>query len=324
MSAMEDRPAILDQQPSLNTFREDVLAGLRRDEKRLQCKYFYDERGSALFEQICELEEYYLTRTELAIMRQFADEMAASLGEGLMLVEYGSGSSLKTRLLLERLPDPAAYVPVDISREHLAASARELSQSYPHVEVLPVCADFTQNFDLPSSTSDPERAVVYFPGSTIGNFDPPAAQRLLGGIAEMCGRGGGLLIGIDLQKDVGVLESAYNDEEGVTAEFNLNLLRRINDELDANFELEQFVHSAVYQCGPGRIEIHLQSQVEQTVTINDEAFEFAEGELIHTENSHKYTIDGFAAMAAEVGLTLHQSWTDDEQMFGVLYLVTEE
>ncbi|HET6327834.1 MAG TPA: L-histidine N(alpha)-methyltransferase, partial [Planctomycetaceae bacterium] len=209
-------------------FLHDVVTGLQALPKSLPCKYFYDERGSELFDRICQLDEYYLTRTELALMDQFAPEMGAQIGPGTMLVEYGSGSSVKTRYLLDGLIDPVAYVPVDISGEHLRKTARELARDYPRIEVLPICADFTQDFALPRSQRAATHAAVYFPGSTIGNFLPGQAAELLRRITLMCGTGGGLLIGVDLKKDVATLEAAYDDLRGVTAEFNLNLLHRIN------------------------------------------------------------------------------------------------
>lgn len=325
---MSDSPStetkLLDHQPATETFLEDVLAGLKDHPRNLPCKYFYDERGSQLFDEICDLDEYYLTRTELGIMSRYASEMAEQIGTGVMLVEYGSGSSIKTRLLLDALIDPVAYVPVDISLEHLKKSADRLSAAYPDLEVLPVCADFTQSFTLPTPTRTPTHAAVYFPGSTIGNFQPEAAKRLLAGIAPLCGTGGGLLIGIDLQKEVSTLEAAYNDAKGVTAEFNLNLLQRINEELGADFDLDQFEHAASYDNAHGRIEIGLRSQQDQVVTLDGQHFRFDEGEEIRTEYSHKYTIDGFAEIARDVGLELHRFWTDNDEMFGVLHLVVAD
>lgn len=301
-------------------FRDDALAGLRGSPKSLPCKYFYDKRGSELFDEICLLDEYYLTRSELGIMERHAAEMGQQIGPGVMLVEYGSGSSVKTRYLLDGLPDPVAYVPVDISDEHLHETARELERDYPQIEILPVCADFTREFALPLSERSTTHAAVYFPGSTIGNFQPHKAAELLERITRLCGTGGGLLIGIDLQKDPRTIEAAYNDRRGVTAEFNLNLLRRINRELDGDFDLDQFEHRAVYNAQAGRVEISLVSRRDQTVEVGGEAFEFARGEAIHTEYSHKYTIDGFAEMAARAGLTLRREWTDPKRYFAVLHL----
>ena len=306
--------------PARRVFRSDVLAGLRQSPKRLPCKYFYDKRGSELFDQICQLDEYYLTRRELAIMERHAVEMGRQIGRGVMLVEYGSGSSVKTRYLLDGLPDPVAYVPVDISGEHLQETARELARDYPRIEILPVCADFTKDFALPLSERASTHAAVYFPGSTIGNFMPEGAIELLARITKLCGTGGGLLIGIDLRKDTRTIEAAYNDRRGVTAQFNLNLLRRINRELDADFDLGQFSHRAIYCAEIGRIEISLVSRGAQVVTVGGEVFEFAKGEAISTEYSHKYTVDQFAAMAAGAGLTLRREWTDEDRYFAALHL----
>lgn len=311
---------LLNQEPEAAEFYSEVVEGLRATPKYLPCKYLYDERGSQLFDEICLLDEYYLTRSEDQIIRRYAGEMAEQIGAGVMLVEYGSGSSTKTGALLEQLEQPAAYVPVDISREHLAASAERVSRQFPHIEVLPVCADFTQSFSLPESTETPTHAAVFFPGSTIGNFQPAAALAMLKQIASLCGRGGGLIIGVDLQKDVRTIELAYNDRQGVTAEFSLNLLRHINRKLDGDFDLDQFRHYAVYDQEHHRVKISLVSQCDQSVTIGDETFHFERQEPIVTEYSHKYTVDGFARLAAQAGLTLRRTWTDDQEMFAVLHL----
>jgi dimethylhistidine N-methyltransferase len=305
-------------------FLSDVLAGLRMRPKQLPCKYFYDSRGSELFDRICQLDEYYLTRSELVIMDRFASEMGAQIGPGAMLVEYGSGSSVKTRYLLDDLPDAVAYVPVDISGEHLQRTARELARDYPRIEVLPVCADFTGHFALPASKRPATHAAVYFPGSTIGNFLPDQAAELLGRITRLCGKDGGLLIGIDLKKDPATIEAAYNDPSGVTAEFNLNLLGRINRELGADFDLGSFFHQARYNSQLGRVEIYLVSHVAQTVTIGNERIEFAPDEAICTEYSHKYTVDEFAAIAATAGLSLHEQWTDKSRYFAVLHFAVAD
>jgi dimethylhistidine N-methyltransferase len=301
-------------------FLRDVIAGLRSDPKHLPCKYFYDRRGSELFDRICHLDEYYLTRSELALMDRFAPEMGAQIGPGAMLVEYGSGSSVKTRYLLDGLPDPVAYVPVDISGDHLQLTARELARDYPRIEVLPVCADFTEDFALPRSSRTATHAAVYFPGSTIGNFLPGEAVALLRRIAQMCGTGGGLLIGVDLKKDPATIEAAYNDRLGVTAEFNLNLLRRINLELGADFDLDQFFHQARYNGESGRVEMYLVGRRAQGVTVGGEVIEFEAGETICTEYSHKYTVDEFASLAANVGLTLRREWIAEKKKFAVLHL----
>ncbi len=313
---------LLDLEPRTDTFLDEALAGLRKPsgQRTLPCKFFYDRRGSQLFDQICELPEYYPTRTEVEIMRLHAPAMGAACCPGAVIVEFGSGSSLKTRLLLERLQRPAACVPVDISREHLLEAAELLADQFPAIEILPVCADFTQPFPVPTSRAPAERKVVYFPGSTIGNFTPAQARPLLARIAELAGPRGGLLIGIDLKKDRAVLEAAYNDAAGVTAAFNLNLLVRMNQELGADFDTDSFYHRAVYDEQRGRIEMRLISRKPQRAHIGGERFEFAEGEVIVTEYSHKYTIAEFAALAREVGFELQHAWTDSRELFAVLYL----
>jgi L-histidine Nalpha-methyltransferase len=291
-------------------FRADVLCGLRAPMKELPCKYFYDEVGSALFEQITELEEYYPTRTELGIMELHAAEMAALLGPRCLLIEYGSGGSLKTRRLLDRLRDPAGYVPIDVSGEHLRRSAWTLGEEYPEVEMLPLCADFTQPLRLPACRKPVARRVVYFPGSTLGNFTLKAALALLRRTAGLCGRNGGLLVGVDLQKDQRVIEAAYNDRRGVTATFNLNILVRI----------KQFAHRAFYNAAQGRIEMHLVSRRDQVVRVGGVPFFFAAGEAIHTENSHKYSLPALNDLAEAGGFTVERVWTDERQYFSVVYL----
>lgn len=304
-------------------FRSDVLTGLSADQKFIPSKYLYDERGSELFDRICELEEYYLTRTEQAIMLEHADAMADQIDAGVMLVEYGSGSSLKTQTLLDALHAPVAYVPVDISEEHLLKTAEKLRSNYHGMEVLPVVADFTEAFELPVCRRKPTHVALYFPGSTLGNFTPEQSGRLLQRMAEYLGPEGGLLIGLDLQKSPAVIHAAYNDSSGVTAEFSLNLLARINRELDADLDIDAFEHQAIYNSDEHRVEIGLVSLKEQTATIADETFSFAQGELIRTEYSYKYTVDGFARFAEQFGFKLHKYWTDDRDWFGVLHLVLE-
>jgi dimethylhistidine N-methyltransferase len=308
---------------SRRDFLQDVLTGLRAPSKELPCKYFYDKRGSELFDRICLLDEYYLTRSELSIMETSAPELGEQIGPGAMVVEFGSGSSVKTRYLLDALSECAAYVPVDISGEHLDIAAAELAVDYPRIEILPVCADFTRPFDLPLPTRRATHAAVYFPGSTIGNFMPERAVELLHRIAVLVGEGGGLIIGIDLKKDVAQIEAAYNDSLGVTARFNLNLLQRINDELEGDFRLDSFEHRAVYNSQLGRVEIDLVSRMDQRVTVAGEAFGFREGEAIRTEYSHKYSVQEFAALSASAGLFLHRQWTDRHDNFAVLHLVVE-
>lgn len=302
------------------TFLRDVLDGLSRGQKTLPCKYFYDARGSALFDRICQLEEYYPTRCETEILRRHAAEMAQLLGPQFALIEYGSGSSLKTRLLLDELADAAAYVPVDISGEHLLHSARRLVRAFPGLVVLPACADFTESFELPSLPEATQRKVVFFSGSTIGNFQPSRAVRLLARIARQVGPGGGLLIGVDLKKDPRILDRAYNDASGVTAAFNLNLLVRINRELGADFALERFRHHAFYNAERGRVEMHLVSLTPQTVHIGDTAFFFAASETICTEYSYKFSPDDFDRLATQAGFAGQHAWTDPDGLYSVCYL----
>ena len=302
-------------------FRADVLAGLFRPRKRLPAKYFYDSAGSRLFDRITELPEYYPTRTEISILRAHAAAMAARCGPRCLLVEFGAGSVTKVRLLLDRLDRPAGYVPVDVSGEHLSAAAAALAGDYPALEVVPVVADFTTRFTLPDVPAS--RRVVYFPGSTIGNFDPPRADALLRRVARLVGTGGGLLLGVDLRKDAAVLERAYNDAAGVTAAFNRNLLVRANRELGADFDITAFRHVAFYNRARSRIEMHLVSVAEQRVRVGTVTFQFRAGESIHTENSYKYDVPELAARAARCGLRLDETWTDAQNYFAVLYLIVK-
>jgi L-histidine Nalpha-methyltransferase len=301
----------------------EIMDGLSRPQKTLSSKFFYDETGSQIFEQITELPEYYPTETELSIMRDKVGEMVELIGPEASLIEFGSGSSLKIRLLLEHMVRPAAYVPVDISREHLLASAEQLAADYPGIEILPVAADFTQPFELPSPQIPPVRNIVYFPGSTIGNFAIDDARSLLRVMYQEAGEGGALLIGVDLQKEVSVLERAYDDSAGITAEFNRNLLRRLNREFGANFDLDAFEHVAYYHRERGRIEMHLKSLRDQAVTVGGQRFFFRRGESIHTENSHKYTLPGFRELAASAGFTVHKVWTDARNYFSVQYCLRD-
>jgi dimethylhistidine N-methyltransferase len=296
-----------------------IVEGLQQPNKSISPKYFYDETGSKLFEQITRLPEYYLTNTELYIMREHVDEIVALVGPQASLIEFGSGSSLKTRLLLEHFEDIAAYVPVDISEEHLLESQMSIKTEFPDVEVLPVVADFTRPFDLPNPQVEPLRNIVYFPGSTIGNFESEDAVDLLRVMYQEAGADGALLIGIDLQKDPEVINAAYNDAAGVTARFNLNVLSHLNREFDAEFDVDAFEHRANYDEEEGRVSMELVSDRDQVVSIGNERIDIAEGEAILTEYSHKYTLDGFAAMANEADFVVSKVWTDPEQRFGVLY-----
>jgi dimethylhistidine N-methyltransferase len=260
----------------------------------------------------------------MQIMRDHGADMAGYLGPGSLLIEYGSGSSTKTPILLDHLPDLAAYVPIDISREHLYKSAERLQESYPDLLIVPVCADYTSPFDLPKIDRPFNRTVVYFPGSTIGNFHPDEATAFLRQIAGVCGPGGGLLLGVDLRKPAHVLEAAYNDGAGVTAAFNLNLLQRINRELGANFDLDQFEHRAIYNETRSRVEMRLFSKQEQVVTIAGKQIRFGAGESLLTECSYKYGIDDFAELAAAAGFNVERVWTDENDLFSVRYLTVNE
>jgi len=317
-------PAITfhDLHPGHDDIAADVLSGLSREHKSIPPKYFYDAEGSRLFDAITELPEYYPTRTELAMLHEYADDIAEKAGTGHLLVEPGSGSCTKARVLFEGLK-PCAYVPMDISADHLRAAASEVALDYPWLEVHAACTDFTRLMSLPPDSPEGRR-LAFFPGSSIGNFDPQAAVGFLTMIADMVGPDGRLLIGVDLKKDRQILEAAYNDALGVTAAFNLNLLARINRELGADFELSQWRHKAFYNETEGRIEMHLVSRVAQQVSLLGHRFEFAEGETIHTENSYKYSVDGFRALAARAGFVGDTVWTDAGQLFSLHLLNTGE
>lgn len=299
-------------------FLADAVAGLTASPKHLPSKYFYDERGSALFERICELDEYYLTRTELAIMHQHAPAMAAALGPSVQLIEPGSGASIKGRLLLEHLDRPAAYVPIDISTEHLLRWADRLQRDLPGLHVHPLAADFTTPFDVPAAPGA-RRRVIFFPGSTIGNLHPGEAQNWLAQMASVAGSGGGLLIGVDLLKDVATLEAAYNDAAGVTRAFNLNLLARLRRELSINIPVEHFEHRAVFNASAGRVEMHLDCRQAHAFRAGDTTVRFDAGESIHTENSYKYDLDQFQLLAARAGWRRAACWLDDAALFSVQY-----
>ncbi len=299
--------------------RAEVLAGLALPQKVLPPKLFYDAAGAALFERICELDEYYLTRAELSILRAHAGEIAAMVGPGASLVEYGSGAGAKVRLLLGALDGPAAYVPIDISREQLERVAADLSAAYPHVPVLPVCADYTAPLTVPDL---PHRArrVAFFPGSTIGNFHPSEAAAFLRGVRQVVGPDGVLLLGVDRRKDAGVLHAAYDDRDGVTAAFNLNALARLNRELGADFDLAAFRHRAVWNDAASRMEMHLVSTTAQVARVAGERFAFAPGETIWTESSYKYDRPRLDRLAADGGFRVERLWTDAGERFWVAVL----
>jgi dimethylhistidine N-methyltransferase len=296
-------------------FAKDVLEGLSRPRKSLSPKYFYDAAGSRLFERICRLREYYPTRTELAITRRHLGEIARFAGRGCALLEYGSGEGVKTRLLIDALR-PKLYMPVDISEDALARAVPRLARAFPRVKIVPVPGDFSRPLDIPA-VSDSLRRVVYFPGSTIGNLTPDEAHAFLKMTRAQVGSRGAMIVGVDLKKDANVLHAAYNDAKGVTAAFNVNVLARVNRELGGDFELRRFVHYAFYEPTVGRIEMHLVSTERQTVSIGAHRFSFDRGESIHTENSYKYSIAEFQALAEQAGFRAAKVWTDRRGWFSV-------
>jgi L-histidine Nalpha-methyltransferase len=297
-------------------FLDDVRAGLSRPQKALSPKYFYDAAGSDLFEAITRLPEYYPTRTEIGILDRSGPEIAALLPAHAALVEFGSGSTVKLRRLLEHLETLAAYVPVDVSGTFLRSQAEALKADLPQLRVEPVVADFTRDFDLPHSLDGLPRA-GFFPGSTIGNFEPAEAEGLLRRFGRILGEGAHMIVGVDLVKDAATLERAYDDAAGVTAAFNLNLLTRINRELAGRFDLDAFAHRAVFNPSASRIEMHLVSRNAQDVRVGSDTFAFAEGETIHTESSYKYTVATFQALAERAGWTWLKVWTDPQGLFSV-------
>lgn len=314
-------PAFHDLAPAEESFRDAALAGLSRRRKAIPCRFLYDARGSALFEAICALSEYYPTRTEIGILEDNAAEIAALMGRHAQLIEFGSGSSRKVRILLDALQEPDAYVAIDISREPLRRAAEELAAEFPALAVVAVCADYTRPFDLPPLPVRGEgRRIGFFPGSTIGNFTPDEAVDFLAGCRRVVGRAGAMLVGVDLKKDPAVLDAAYNDAQGVTAAFNLNLLERMNRELDADFDLDRFAHDASYDEASGRVEIYVRSLADQIVTVAGRPIRFAAGERIHTEDSCKYGIDEFHRLAARAGFRPMRTWTDTDSLFSVHFL----
>ncbi len=318
------RPAIRPQAaPNAATaFATDVLEGLAATPKRLPAKYFYDEAGSRLFERITELPEYYPTRTELRILESSAESIAGLADPGAALIEFGSGSTAKARLLLRHMVSVRAYVPVDISAEFVNGEAARLQADFPALRVLPVAADFTGAFELPAAVKAGPR-LGFFPGSTIGNLEPHEVTGFLRRAKRALGQAAAFVVGVDLVKDPEVLYAAYNDSQGVTAQFNRNLLVRINRELGADFDVSAFEHHAFYHRELRRIEMHLASLRRQKVRILGKCFEFRAGETIHTENSYKYTIESFAALARGAGWSIGAVWTDPERYFSVQALVPE-
>lgn len=312
------RAVFHDLTPEAESFRDCVIEGLSRRAKAIPCRFLYDARGSTLFEAICELPEYYPTRTETAILAAYAHEIAAAMGPRCELIEFGSGASRKVRLLLDALPDPAAYVAIDISREALRHAANALAVSFPGLAVVAVCADYMRPLELPELPEAGEGSRLgFFPGSTIGNLEPALAVEFLAGCRRVIGGDGAMLVGVDLKKDARTLDAAYNDSQGVTADFNLNLLARMNRELGGDFNLERFAHDAAYNATSGKVEIFIRSLANQIVTVAGRRFCFAAGERIHTEDSWKYTVSEFRQLAARAGYRAARSWTDPAELFSV-------
>lgn len=305
--------------PFLDEFAEAVRLGLAQERKEIPCRFFYDARGSKLFEEITELDEYYPTRTEIALLQRHGPEIGQLAGAGCAIVEFGSGSSRKTRILIDHMNDLAAYVPIDIADTALNEAAERLEGHYPELAILPVHADFNQEIALPETVTDVPK-IGFFPGSTIGNLSRDGAQDFLANSAELLGDDGSLVIGVDLKKDEKILTAAYDDAQGVTAEFNLNLLDRINRELGGNFDLARFKHEAVYNAEAGRIEIYIVSLADQHVTVQGETYRFAKDERMHTENSHKYSVGEFHDRAGDAGWEAERVWTDADELFSVHFL----
>jgi dimethylhistidine N-methyltransferase len=308
----------IDHRPTPDDFLAAILDGFSKPQKTLPAKFFYDREGSRHFDAICETDEYYVTRTEVALLGDIGPEVADLAGPGAVVVEYGCGSNLKIRTLLDGLSDAAEYVAIDISRQHLREAAEEIADEYPDLKVGAICADFTDSMELPDETGRPR--LGFFPGSTIGNQTRIEARTFLAKVRRHVGDDGALLIGVDLKKDEKILDAAYNDAAGHTAAFNLNVLARANRELDADIDLDSFVHKAFYNPDEGRVEMHLMSTRRQTVEIGGEAFDFAEGETIHTESSHKYTVAEFGEAAETAGFSVARTWTDPKGLFSIHYL----
>lgn len=311
-----------DSLPQQQEFLADVLEGLAQPRKTLPCKYFYDERGSQLFEAICETPEYYITRTELGILTQNMEHIANLVGPGCDILEFGSGAGIKIRLLLDGLHDPRSYIPIDISREILESSARTLLEQFPQVQVIPIVGDYHKDIQLPAAfrAQSAHRKLVFFPGSTISNFTPEEAEAFLQRIRALLAEGDGLLIGVDCIKPTHILNAAYNDLAGFTAAFNLNLLQRVEDSFNTNLKTKHFFHHAYFNEAESRIEMHLVSKLDQLIEIEGRHFKFRKGETIHTENSYKYSLEGFGALAQRTGFEITAVWQDPEKLFSLQYL----
>jgi len=316
--ALTENVSFRDEHPAAGDSREEILAGLAQAQKVINPKFFYDQRGSELFDEITRLPEYYPTRTEIGILTSNSKEIADACGSGCLFIEPGSGSCEKARLLLDALR-PAAYVPIDISAEFLREAAIQLGREYPWLRIHAVCADFNHSWSFVESLP-PGKRVVFYPGSTIGNLEPEAAERFLGRVRDIVGTDGGALIGVDLHKSEERLNAAYNDSQGVTADFNRNVLTQVNSLLGSKFEPSLFSHQAFYDREKQRIEMHLVSKEDHAVECNGSTIRFTEGETIHTENSYKYTLEDFSALALAASLRLEHSWLDDDELFSVHYL----
>ncbi len=304
-----------DYGPDQGDLYHDVIMGLSSTPRMIPPKYFYDKKGSKLFDLITQTPEYYPTKTENMILANYAPEITDKLTKECILIEPGGGSCSKVLGFIDQL-QPQMYVPIDISKDHLMAAAKKLKRKLPWLDILAICHDFTEQITVPDEVPEKSR-VVFFPGSSIGNFHPQDAAKYLSSIARLAGIGGQLLIGVDLKKDRAVLERAYDDSQGITSQFNLNILTRINNELNAGFDLQAWQHYAFYNSLKGRIEMHLKSLCEQVVEIQDHEFYFSEGETIHTENSYKYTVDEFIALSSDAGFASRYVWTDDDKLFSV-------
>ncbi len=311
---------LVDLHPAESDIRSEVLQGISASPPSLPCKLFYDEVGSALFEEICQLDEYYPTRTEIAILIESATEICSVIGSEAILLEYGSGSAQKTEPILERMIQPAAYVSIELSLSALTESSGRIAADFPRLPVIAICADYTRQIDLPADLPPHSRKVAFFPGSTIGNFAPDESIAFLSRIRETVGESGGLVLGTDLKKDPAILVRAYDDQAGVTAEFNRNILRRLNRDLGCDFDLDAFDHLALYNAELGRIEMYLVNQESQQVSVGGRTIHLAKGQRIHTENAWKYSIDDVHELANRSGFELRQTWTDPDELFAVHYL----
>lgn len=314
-----DGVEFIDMKPETSSFRDEVLEGLSRNPKSISPKFFYDEKGSALFNNITKTPEYYVTRVEEEILKSYSTEISEVIGSNRIIVEYGSGNSEKSGILISTLKSPAAYVLIDISPVAVRQSAETLASRFPGIRIVSICADYLRMEDMPESGSQ-DGTVIVFLGSTIGNFDPESARKFLEDCYGDLDQGDGVLIGVDLKKDVDVLNRAYNDAEGFTAEFNMNLLRRMMNELNADLSLDKFAHKAFYNEEMGRIEMHLISLEDQEILIEENRFHFDRGESIHTESSYKYTVREFSRLAEDSGLKVRTVWHDPDQYFGLFFL----